>query len=65
MKSLILAFIFFGVLVYGCFDVKPYRAVRKLVRRPTRAAGEPAAPQGPIAPEPEYQPEPPLSRRYR
>lgn len=65
MKSLVLALIFFGVVVYGCFDVKPFRAVRKLVRRPSRAAGTPSAPTGPIAPEPSPQPERPLSRRYR
>ena len=64
MKSLVLAIIFFGVLVYGCYDVKPFRAIRKLVRRPSRAATPPAEP-GVSAPEPTPQPEPPLSRRYR
>ncbi len=65
MKSLVLAIIFFGVVVYGCFDVKPFRAVRKLVRRPSRATGEASARTGPSAPEPTPEPERPLSRRYR
>lgn len=66
MKSLVLALIFFGVLVYGCYDVKPFRTVRKLVRRPSRVAGDHAAQTGPLPyqPEPPRQ-EPPLSRRYR
>lgn len=66
MKSLVLALIFFGVLVYGCFDVKPYKAIRKLVRRPSRAAGEHADQTGPLPHEVEpRRQEPPLSRRYR
>lgn len=65
MKSLVLALIFFGVLVYGCYDVKPFRAVRKLVRRPSRAAGDATTQTGPLAPEPTPEPDRPLSRRYR
>ena len=64
MKSLVLALMFFGVLVFGCYDVKPFRAVRKLVRRPSKAVG---AQTGPIAHEAEPPPPEarPLSRRYR
>jgi hypothetical protein len=64
MKSLVLALIFFGVVMYGCFDVKPYRAIRKLVRRPSKAGPGSTAPlAGPAAPAPED--ERPLTRRYR
>jgi hypothetical protein len=33
MKSLILAMILFAVVVYGCYDVKPFRNVRRVIRR--------------------------------
>lgn len=68
MKSLILAFIFFGLLCFGLFDVKSYKAsLRKATRRPGKA--DPRLQSGPIAPEPppedprHYEQAP--TRRYR
>ncbi|MDB5101550.1 MAG: hypothetical protein JWM80_5971 [Cyanobacteria bacterium RYN_339] len=33
MKSLILAILLFAVVVYGCYDVKPFRNIRRVIRR--------------------------------
>ena len=33
MKSLILALLLFAVVLYGCYDVKPFRNVRRAIRR--------------------------------
>ncbi len=48
MKSLILALILFGVVVYGCFDVKPYRAAKRLIRRNTTTRTGPLRATGPL-----------------
>lgn len=55
MKSLILAFIFFGLLVWGAHDVAPFRAVRRVLRRTPKARPEPARPARVQAP-PAYEP---------
>lgn len=61
MKSLFLALIFFGVVVYGCYDVTPYkRALRRVIRRTPKPAGRPSG-TGPIDPMP-YEPP---RRHYR
>ena len=33
MKSLILAMLLFAVVIYGCYDVKPFRHVKRVIRR--------------------------------
>lgn len=33
MKSLLFALLLFAVVVYGCFDVKPFRPIRRVLRR--------------------------------
>ena len=64
MKSFMLAVLFFGVVAYGLYDVKPYRAVRKLVRKVGKGTG-PVGPLPIAPPSPEPPQEAPLSRRYR
>ena len=68
MKSLILAFIFFGVVVYGCFDVQPFRAIKRVLRRSPSKAGTAPLQQPPVqAPHDPYRdyqpPEYPVRRR--
>lgn len=50
MKSLILALIFFGLVVYGSYDVAPFRAARRVVRRTPKAEGAGTAPLPPELP---------------
>lgn len=33
MKSLVLALLLFAVVIYGCYDVKPWRPVKRAIRR--------------------------------
>lgn len=54
MKTLILGLLFFGALVYGLNDVKPFKRERRTPRRtPSRQAAA-QAPEPPIAP-PSYR----------
>jgi hypothetical protein len=67
MKSLIIAFVFFGVLVYGCYDVKPFQAIRRVLKRTPGKTG-PLRRTGPLPQEPVYPqeyPEYPVRRRYQ
>jgi hypothetical protein len=52
MKSLILALILFAVVVYGCYDVKPFRNVKRVLRRvPGGKTGPLRQPTGPLEEE--------------
>jgi hypothetical protein len=68
MKSLILALLLFGVVVYGCYDVKPFRPIKRALRRVPGSKTGPLRPQtGPLD---EYEDAiatgtGPLSRRER
>ena len=68
MKSLVLAFIFFGVVIYGCFDVQPFKAVRRVLKRtPSKTGGTaPLRRTGPLPtqPYPEHQEYPARRRHY-
>jgi hypothetical protein len=49
MKSLILAMLLFAVVVYGCYDVKPFRNIRRAIRRVPGGKTGPLRPQtGPL-----------------
>lgn len=60
MKSLILAMVFFAVLFYGCYDVKPFRAIRKIVRRPGKRGSAPIRHE--VEPPPHPMDPPPMRR---
>ena len=62
MKNLLLAVIFFGVVLWGCHDVVPFKAIRRAIRRTPRQAQPPAPPAEPVGTYAAYEPRP---RRYR
>ena len=65
MKTLVLALFFFGALGYGCYDVKPFKAARRVLRRtPKRQQTAPLQAESGYYDDP--APQPPLRRRpYR
>lgn len=54
MKTLILGLLFFGALVYGLNDVKPFKRERRTPRRTPSRQAVPQVPEPPIAP-PSYR----------
>ncbi|HEY9720562.1 MAG TPA: hypothetical protein V6D47_01020 [Oscillatoriaceae cyanobacterium] len=57
MKTLILGLLFFGAMLYGLKDVKPFKRERRTVRR------TPSRQSAPLPAEPTVAP--PSYRRYR
>jgi hypothetical protein len=67
MKSLIIAFVFFGVVILGCWDVQPFKAVKRVLRRTPSKTGrlQQTAPLPQEPPQPTYQDYPVRRRHYQ
>jgi hypothetical protein len=64
MKSLVLAIILFLVVLYGCHDVAPFKAIKRVLKRTPSKRGTGRIQTAPLPPEPEYTSYPVRRRHY-
>lgn len=64
MKSLVLALVFFGLVLYGCHDVAPFKAVKRVLKRTPAKRGTGPIGTAPLPQEPEYTGYAPRRRHY-